>query len=98
MPVSIPQALNPQALLPRAKAPRRRKTTTREADLADDIPVAEIKKLDDVTDCFLQAAAWIAWEANRLQLLAVCGDGAAERRLPVGEEGIRRMAGECGEA
>ncbi|KAF2279670.1 ribonuclease H-like protein [Westerdykella ornata] len=26
-------------------------------------------KLDDVTDCFLQAAAWVAWEANRVRIL-----------------------------
>lgn len=28
--------------------------------------VTEIKKLDDITDCFLQAAAWVAWEQNRV--------------------------------
>lgn len=26
---------------------------------------ADVKKVDDVTDCFLQAAAWVAWEENR---------------------------------
>ncbi|KAH7125401.1 mitochondrial resolvase Ydc2 [Dendryphion nanum] len=31
--------------------------------------VAELKKLDDVTDCFLQAAAWVAWERNRMVLV-----------------------------
>ncbi|EAT87724.2 hypothetical protein HBI56_119870 [Parastagonospora nodorum] len=31
----------------------------------------DIKKLDDITDCCLQAAAWIAWESNRLQLYNV---------------------------
>lgn len=32
-----------------------------------DIP--ELKKLDDVTDCFLQAAAWVAWEINRTKMV-----------------------------
>lgn len=31
----------------------------------------DMKKLDDITDCCLQAAAWIAWESNRLQLYNV---------------------------
>lgn len=31
--------------------------------------VPELKKLDDVTDCFLQAAAWVAWEANRTKMV-----------------------------
>jgi cruciform cutting endonuclease 1 len=26
------------------------------------------RKMDDVTDCFLQAAAWVAWESNRLRI------------------------------
>jgi cruciform cutting endonuclease 1 len=30
---------------------------------------ADSKKMDDVTDCFLQAAAWVAWEGNRLDML-----------------------------
>lgn len=28
----------------------------------------ELKKVDDVTDCFLQAAAWVTWEENRSRL------------------------------
>lgn len=32
---------------------------------------SEINKLDDITDCFLQAAAWITWESNRKQLVKV---------------------------
>jgi cruciform cutting endonuclease 1 len=36
--------------------------------LADAIPESELRKLDDITDCFLQAAAWVSWEANRVQL------------------------------
>ncbi|KAF2707023.1 ribonuclease H-like protein, partial [Pleomassaria siparia CBS 279.74] len=29
----------------------------------------DLKKLDDVTDCFLQAAAWVAWETNRAKMV-----------------------------
>ncbi|KAF2648507.1 Ydc2-catalyt-domain-containing protein [Lophiostoma macrostomum CBS 122681] len=28
----------------------------------------ELRKLDDVTDCLLQAAAWVAWEGNKLTI------------------------------
>lgn len=89
-----------QALLPRMKATRQRKTSksrTKDKELIDDIPAAEIKKLDDVTDCFLQAAAWVAWEANRLQLKAVSGDGKATSSRPVDEERILEMIKKCGE-
>jgi cruciform cutting endonuclease 1 len=27
-----------------------------------------VRKLDDLADCFLQAAAWVAWEWNRLEI------------------------------
>ncbi|KAF2467004.1 ribonuclease H-like protein [Lindgomyces ingoldianus] len=30
--------------------------------------VSKSKKLDDITDCFLQAAAWVAWEENRIMI------------------------------
>lgn len=71
------------ALLPRAAAPRRR---TKGAGAALGVP-AEMKKLDDVTDCFLQAAAWVAWELNRAQLVRVGGEG----RGAVDEVRILRM-------
>jgi len=29
----------------------------------------DLKKLDDVTDCFLQATAWIVWEMNRSKVV-----------------------------
>ena len=28
----------------------------------------DVRKLDDLADCFLQAAAWVAWEWNRLEI------------------------------
>jgi cruciform cutting endonuclease 1 len=31
----------------------------------------QMKKLDDITDCFLQVAAWVAWESNRLPLMKI---------------------------
>lgn len=40
--------------------------------MADTLPTTgQLKKLDDITDCFLQAAAWVSWESNRLQLQEV---------------------------
>lgn len=51
--------------------PRRKKQNSESKDaesVLDDIPGSEMKKLDDVTDCFLQAAAWVSWESNRVQL------------------------------
>ncbi|KAF2127082.1 ribonuclease H-like protein [Dothidotthia symphoricarpi CBS 119687] len=52
---------------------------------------AELKKLDDVADCFLQAAAWVAWESNRMQLVDVLarveGEGEdADTEVEVEEE------------
>ena len=60
-----------QALLPKNKGTRRKKSSkaTKDAELTEELPATEIKKLDDITDCFLQAAAWIAWESNRVQLM-----------------------------
>lgn len=62
-----------QALCSPTKTVRRtRKRQTSDdaegAETPDVLPQIELRKLDDVTDCFLQAAAWVSWEANRLQL------------------------------
>ena len=89
-----------QALLPKHKATRRKKsskTAAKDAELIDGMPATEIKKLDDITDCFLQAAAWVAWESNRLQLMAVSGDNKSTIPLPVDEDRILKMIRECGE-
>lgn len=89
-----------QALLSTSKTPRRRKTTKPDVDVdvdvATHVPTSPIKKLDDVTDCFLQAAAWVAWNLNRLQLLrgssARGGEGGGPgRKEGVGEERVLRM-------
>ncbi|EMD97740.1 hypothetical protein COCC4DRAFT_52109 [Bipolaris maydis ATCC 48331] len=51
--------------------PRRKKQNSEFKDaesVIGDISGSEMKKLDDVTDCFLQAAAWVSWESNRQQL------------------------------
>lgn len=63
-----------QALCSTMKPARRRKSKTpsdKEADNvvdADAVGETELKKLDDITDCVLQAAAFVSWELNRLQL------------------------------
>ena len=61
---------------------------------------ADMKKLDDITDCFLQAAAWVAWESNRMSLME-----AWERRRKQGaklpemdEEIMLDMVDAAGEA
>ena len=63
----------PQKPTLRKRAARKAATSepqyTASALAVDTIADAELSKLDDVTDCFLQAAAWVAWELNRLQLL-----------------------------
>jgi cruciform cutting endonuclease 1 len=62
-----------QALLPRDKATRKKRSSkaANDTELTKGLPTTEIKKLDDITDCFLQAAAWVAWESNRLELQAM---------------------------
>lgn len=79
-----------QSVLRRGPAPRTKKARALEA--GGELSAVEMKKLDDVADCFLQAAAWVAWEANRGQLLAVCGSGAGV----VDEARIMAMVGEIG--
>jgi cruciform cutting endonuclease 1 len=58
--------------LPTIAKPRRKKSKATEdgSGIVDDeaFKAKKIKKLDDITDCCLQAAAWVAWESNRLQL------------------------------
>ncbi|CAI9630618.1 unnamed protein product [Alternaria burnsii] len=58
------------------------------------------KKLDDITDCFLQAAAWVSWESNRLQLQEVWKrkNGSNETRLGLTDEVLLEMVQKIGES
>jgi cruciform cutting endonuclease 1 len=64
-----------------------------EDDRSNDVNQDTIKKLDDVTDCFLQAAAWVSWEQNRMQLLELLKrtTGEAGRVEKLSEEVLRDM-------
>ncbi|USP76490.1 uncharacterized protein yc1106_03764 [Curvularia clavata] len=60
-----------QALCFPVKPSRSKKKSTVEEtpdSVPEDMSAAQMKKLDDVADCFLQAAAWVSWESNRVQL------------------------------
>lgn len=61
--------------LPTIAQPRKKKAKVGEdsvkATIEDDEKKKDMNKLDDITDCCLQAAAWVAWESNRLQLYDV---------------------------
>lgn len=94
-----------QALCSPSKSPRRKPKKSSDipggsetaAEEPDDTG-ADLKKLDDITDCFLQAAAWVSWESNRLQLLAVQDkmrkeDGSVAK---MSEEVVLEMAKEVG--
>ncbi|RYN23440.1 hypothetical protein AA0112_g9433 [Alternaria arborescens] len=60
----------------------------------------QLKKLDDITDCFLQAAAWVSWESNRLQLQEVWKrkKGDDETRLELTDEVLLEMVQKIGES
>ncbi|KAF2625307.1 ribonuclease H-like protein [Macroventuria anomochaeta] len=90
-----------QALLPKVKRRNKgSKAATKDAGQVENISVTEIKKLDDITDCFLQAAAWIAWESNRLQLMALSNGGKldpSKHPSTIDEDQILKMIKEVGE-
>lgn len=54
---------------PDAESTRAALCSTKDAKGTTKAKSLDSKKIDDVTDCFLQAAAWVAWEGNRLQIL-----------------------------
>lgn len=56
---------------PRKKKPKANDDNNIKAIGEEAIDEKNMKKLDDITDCCLQAAAWVAWESNRLQLYDV---------------------------
>ncbi|KAH7389539.1 mitochondrial resolvase Ydc2 [Phaeosphaeria sp. MPI-PUGE-AT-0046c] len=74
--------------LPTVAKPRKKKVKGgEEAGVAG--AETNLKKLDDITDCFLQAAAWVAWESNRLQLYeAWVGKMDENGNLPELDDGI----------
>jgi cruciform cutting endonuclease 1 len=65
-----------------------------------EVQPTNMKKLDDITDCLLQAAAWVAWETNRSQLYQVWdrkkGDDGSMPEL--NDEILREMAVVAGES
>jgi cruciform cutting endonuclease 1 len=114
-PVSAPMisfGFGPDAALAREalcspKAAKPRKKTTKSADgkviagKDGDGKEKDMTKLDDITDCCLQVAAWVAWESNRIQLekVLVENKGSATGELPdLDEEILREMLAVAGEA
>jgi cruciform cutting endonuclease 1 len=80
-PVSAPLisfGFGPDALMawealcsPKPAKPRKKKAKAGESEVKaseDDVKEKDMTKLDDITDCCLQVAAWVAWESNRIQL------------------------------
>jgi len=59
----------------------------------DDVQGTDMKKLDDITDCCLQAAAYVAWESNRVQLWDVWEQNRAHdgQVPPLDEEVLKEM-------
>ncbi|KAI8933998.1 hypothetical protein NX059_008768 [Plenodomus lindquistii] len=79
-----------KALCSPTKTLRRSKKTKVDKESGEEVDTGvkvdtELRKLDDVTDCFLQAAAWVSWELNRLQLLDV------QERLSEGNEAVNEV-------
>ncbi|KAF1849997.1 ribonuclease H-like protein [Cucurbitaria berberidis CBS 394.84] len=94
-----------QALCSPSKPARRKKSgDSNKEDSGNSIEAeavgeSELKKLDDITDCFLQAAAWVSWESNRLQLLEVHNRRRSEDGsvAELSEEVLLEMVKEVGE-
>jgi cruciform cutting endonuclease 1 len=87
-----------KALLSLSKSKQRKKSKQGSEDGLSTAAVAgsALKKLDDVTDCFLQAAAWVSWESNRLQLQEVWKKSADGRVEELTDEVMLEMIEEIG--
>jgi cruciform cutting endonuclease 1 len=95
-----------EALRPRsrkASKPRKKKgdAIEKEINVVEDDVVKEkdLMKLDDITDCCLQVAAWVAWESNRIQLenVLVGKQGATGRPPDLDEDILKEMLEVSGE-
>jgi cruciform cutting endonuclease 1 len=95
-----------EALRPRSRKvakPRKKKPKTGEDEVKviedDGVKERDTMKLDDITDCCLQVAAWVAWESNRIQLenVLVAKQGSANTPLELDEEVLKEMLEVAGE-
>jgi cruciform cutting endonuclease 1 len=94
-----------EALRPRSRKvtkPRKKvKAGEDEVKVIEDDGVKEkdMMKLDDITDCCLQVAAWVAWESNRIQLenVLVGKQGSTNTPLELDEEVLKEMLEVAGE-
>jgi cruciform cutting endonuclease 1 len=95
-----------EALRPRSRKvakPRKKKVKAGEDEVNvvedDGVKEKDIMKLDDITDCCLQVAAWVAWESNRIQLenVLVTKQGSANTPLELDEEVLKEMLEVAGE-
>ncbi|KAF2833709.1 ribonuclease H-like protein, partial [Ophiobolus disseminans] len=82
-------------ILPKASQKRGKRTKASIVGGEDNVQEQDLKKLDDITDCFLQATAWVAWETNRLQLWDVWDQRRGKRGdvPPLDDEILREMVG-----
>jgi cruciform cutting endonuclease 1 len=95
-----------EALRPRerkAPKPRKKKGKADEDEIKvvedDGVKEKDIMKLDDIADCCLQVAAWVAWESNRIQLESVLvrKQESPGKLLELDEEILKEMLAVSGE-
>jgi cruciform cutting endonuclease 1 len=92
---------------PKASKPKKKKKKTKGSDGEvkasedGDVKEKDMTKLDDITDCCLQVAAWVAWESNRIQLEKVWvenRDSATGKSLDLDDNILKEMLAVAGEA